>query len=84
MCAEIKVRTDAVRAVIARHLQSPSNFYGCLEGSLDDYVESFDAQIAKLEANFDSNRQRISKETETSDKARGERLEQIKEKFDMF
>ena len=47
-------------------------------------MESFDAQIAKLEANFDSNRQRISKETETSDKARGERLEQIKEKFDMF
>ena len=84
MCSEIKVRTEAVRAVITRQIQSPNSFYGCLQGSVDDYMESFDGQIAKLEAKFDSNRLRITKENKVSDKARGLKLEQMKKKFDMF
>ena len=50
----------------------PDNLHGYLEGSVDDYIESFDAQIAKLEAKFDHDRECTAKQTEIEDEVQGE------------
>ena len=67
-CAEIKARVDEVRAFIGRHVYSAATFEGCLSGTVDDYLDQFDSQIAKLEAKIEADRLRWTKEVSSSKK----------------
>ena len=55
-CLRIKEQVMGVRAQLASHLWSPKNINGCLRGSVDLYLQTFDAQIAKLRAKFEEDR----------------------------
>ena len=55
-CLIIKEKIAGVRAKILPHLNSASELNGCLRGSLNVYLDSFDGQISTLKAKFDQDR----------------------------
>ena len=55
-CYEIKGLVDEVRALVAKNLVSPENYYGCLRGSIDDYMVDFAYSITRIEQKLENDR----------------------------
>ena len=53
---DIKRRVEALRDKINEHRGSRENFGGFLVGQLDSYIDSFDAQIEKMNRQLDSDK----------------------------
>ena len=46
-----------IRTKLANNINMPGNINGCLIGTVDDYLESFDDQIERLRAQFTTTRE---------------------------
>ena len=47
-CLGIQEQIEQVRTDLKGYITSPENPHGCLRGDVDDYLEKFDSQIARL------------------------------------
>jgi len=46
-----------IRTKLANNINMPGNTNGCLRGTVDDYLESFDDHIERLKAQFATTRE---------------------------
>ena len=53
---QIQGKIEGVRARLESCQNSPQNLNGCLKGSVNDYLDSFDGQIQKLKARLEQDR----------------------------
>ena len=47
---QVAIIIENARAKLSAQIKSAKNIKGCLKGTIDDYLEPFNAQIAKMKA----------------------------------
>ena len=55
-CQEVSEGIARIRKKIIDNINNEDSMSGCLRGSVEDYIQSFETQIDRLKVQFDANR----------------------------